>query len=92
MEHRGTAQDRIEVAKNTAAVKALEAYVRTLKDMLTPEELAGLDLDKTEHIHTALLVEDKATLALIAHWSFSKDPELVEKVLRTRTIPPKADA
>lgn len=79
---------RIEAAKNEAAVKALETYVRTLRDLLTPEELQGLELHKTEHIHTALLLDAESATALIAHWSFSKDPAVVEKIMKTRTIPP----
>jgi hypothetical protein len=79
MKSRGT--ERIEDAKNAAAVNALETYVRTLKEKLTAEELQQLDLHNTEHVHTAVLVDTNDATAVVAHWTFSKDPASITRLL-----------
>lgn len=79
MKSRGT--ERIESAKNEAAVNALETYVRTLKEKLTPEELQKLDLHHTEHVHTAVLVDTDHAVGVVAHWTFTNDPTSVSRLL-----------
>jgi hypothetical protein len=70
---------KIEAAKNLAAVKALEAYAQSLREQLSDQEV--VDLDHTEHVHTAILLQGETAVALCAHWSFSADPKVVAKCL-----------
>lgn len=73
---------KIKAAKNLAAVRALEAYARCLKEELGEPELA--DLGGTEHLHTAIMLSGETTVALLAHWTFSTNPEVVAKCLAMR--------
>ena len=75
----------IERAQNLAAVKALEAYGKCLRDMLKDDVIQPRDMHGHEHVHTALLLvgaESAPTpVAIVAHWRFSTDPEVIKRVL-----------
>jgi len=72
--------EQINAAKNLAAVRALETYGKSLEETLRG---ASLDrLDQTEHVHTALILgRDGVTIAVICHWKFVADPEVIASVL-----------
>jgi hypothetical protein len=76
-------EEQIEAAKNMAAVKALEAYGKALEEVLG--EVAPESLDQTEHIHTAVLLgkEGKA-VAIISHWKFTTDPQVIAKLVKMK--------
>ena len=70
---------KIERAKNQAAVKALEAYIESLREQLTEEEV--VTMHHNEHVHTALLLIGKTPLTVVAHWRFSIDPAVAAKIV-----------
>ncbi len=83
---RCTAEDmdlakKIESAKNLAAVKALQAYTDCLREELGDEGIAQVDLNATEHVHTALLFGGAETVALIARWKFTSDPGIIARCM-----------
>ncbi len=72
--------EQIKAAKNTAAIRALEAYSKALEELLV--EVDPEQLDQTEHIHTAVLLgkEGKA-VAIVSHWKFIADPTVIAKLV-----------
>ena len=80
---------KIERAQNLAAVRALEAYGKCLQEMLGQDEIRSGDLHGIEHVHTALLLVGAdgtpTPVAIVAHWRFSTDPDVVKRVLAADT-------
>jgi hypothetical protein len=74
----------IERAQNLAAVKALEAYAACMQEMLG-DSLRAADLHERQHVHTAVMLvgacPSETAVALVAHWYFSADPEVIKRVL-----------
>lgn len=63
----------IERAKEMAARKALMTYAEEVHKACQELGISFCDLRGTEHIHTALLIndEDESVTLLRAHWVFS---------------------
>jgi len=80
---------KIERAQNLAAVRALEAYGKCLQEMLKDDEIRAGDLHGIEHVHTALLLVGSngapTPVAIVAHWRFSTDPDVIKRVLAADT-------
>lgn len=78
--------EQIQAAKNTAATKACETYVQTIKEILgeTPIEI----FDGTMHVRCTLIFEeDKKPVGLFMYWKFSSDPDFVKQVMHSQNDP-----
>ena len=71
---------KIEAAKNLAAVRATELYVKLLSEQLTEEEMRGLD--GTCHVHAALAMKDDLALAVFGRFDCSTNSALVARLVR----------